>query len=421
MHPQDIFQKSNLMHEFGLDMSCKDTASAATLTAAGAIAGNNGHADDGSLAAQPTATAAAMDFIFGNPSAALASNGKHDIEQALHAGDASAAGADATSGNSISSSDCGPETDVDAADEPTSAATAAARNPLQAEHEQFFSEFTTSPARQQQPLPRDAVEASAAGNPFGDYAPDVDNKFSGDFEPHQQQFDEADDVDEEDDNKRDDRERDECDDGEYAPQVITTKRLTSVDFSEKKEYSFEREEYEKEVDSLADVPSVMQELASGVAVATSEEQLTSLASSGHISNADEEEEVELGQAVHDVDADGAAAASPLQQELLDSSAEDDEGRIVEDYRGANGDGETALPTVNALTVQDLAAMTADSASDDDADVAEADVEHMKVSNLVELGSFEEAAAVEHGELLFVHVPYGNDVCIDAMRAEVNCR
>lgn len=98
----------------------------------------------------------------------------------------------------------------------------------------------------------------------------------------------------------------------------------AIDFSEKKEFSFEREEFEKEVDSLADVQSAMQEAFGDVDVHQNE------ASSGH---------------------SDAVLSSPIP---MDSSAED-EGIEV----NAVSDEVAGIPFVGvgeSLTVDDLQAL-----------------------------------------------------------------
>lgn len=357
-----------MLHDFGLDMNCKGTASATGATAtpdslnnvdADADVAVDVNADD--LKAKSND---AMDFIFGNPAAALvATNGKNNGTNPADVLDADGNAVSPTTdspANNGDGHDLGPETDVDAIDEPT----AHVRNPLQAEHELFFSEFNTNAAVKNNGdgtgYGDSEPELSPQHNPFADenIEPDqllVDNKFTGEDAAEQKQF-----IIE--DNKHFEANADDGAEPVEASAAVK-QRFASADFSEKKEFSFEREEYEKEIDSLADLQSAMHEVT-GTA-ATSDDQLTSLASSG-----------------------SEAIVSPASPPL-DSSAEDDEGRIVEHAE----DGETGAPTVSALTVEDLAALTA---SDDDE-------EEQQRRNAIELGSFVVPVA-EHG--MYLCILYG---------------
>lgn len=119
------------------------------------------------------------------------------------------------------------------------------------------------------------------------------------------------------------------------PEELVESVRKAIDFSEKKEFSFEREEFEKEVDSLADVQSAMQE-AFGDADAQQNE-----ASSVH-------SDVEI--------------VSPIP---MDSSAEDEGIEI-----NAVGDDEASagVPFVGigeSLTVDDLQALAVDDEEDDE--------------------------------------------------------
>lgn len=315
-------------------------------------------------ASKAAASSAAMDFIFGSPSAATLSNtnGKHSASDGPVLVDADGnsvlgTAADAPTDGNIG--DFGPETDVDAIDEPFAAAKASlARNPLQAEHEQFFSEFTTPALSKNNGDADNAVtdidaddDANSApsaslspqSNPFaasddvGQHFAEtnLDNKYASGVDADVEQFI----IDDGTETKRIDADSPMAVDGgdndvdEHSgavsdTAVISSKRFAaSSDFSEKKEFSFECEEYEKEIDSLADLQSAMHE----------SEQLTSPVTT-------EPATTEEG------------IASPATPSPLDSSAEDEEGRIVESHTDA------APATVQALTVEDLAALTA---SDDE--------------------------------------------------------
>lgn len=228
---EDLFKKNNFQQDFPQHVNAKSSSTT-----------DDGRLDEKiniinsvseTVETEQVKSSVAMDFIFGNPTSTNGNHGSgNDIDLSEVSSTDIAEEFNLLSNTDIVRVDCGPETDVDAVDESSQ------RNPLQAEHEQFFSDFT-SPIKKFAPLADNAVDELTDTV----IQEEIDNKLSGAF----------DDASVEITNEKIKHVTD--DDNEYD--VIQTsdiaKRISSIDFAEKKEYSFEREESEKEISVVHDI------------------------------------------------------------------------------------------------------------------------------------------------------------------------